>query len=57
MEEFRKHGGYVNVPVQECWDETGKEPIAVRWIDIKLTKEMRVVLSTDLVSSTRDQNG
>ena len=31
---FRKMGVYVKVPIQECWDRTGKNPIATRWIDI-----------------------
>ena len=34
MAEFRKHGVYVKVPVKMCWEETGKEPIGVRWVDI-----------------------
>ena len=34
MAEFRKHGVYVKVPLRKCWDETGKEPIGVRWVDI-----------------------
>ena len=34
MEEFRKHGVYVKVPIQQCWDRTGKNPIGVRWVDI-----------------------
>ncbi len=34
MHEFHKHGVYTKVDVQECWDETGKGPIGVRWIDV-----------------------
>jgi hypothetical protein len=34
MEEFRKHKVYKKVPIKQCWDETGKGPIGVRWIDI-----------------------
>ena len=30
MDEVHKHKIYVKVPVQQCWDETGKEPIGVR---------------------------
>ena len=26
---------YVKVPVQECWDKTGKAPIGVRWVDVR----------------------
>ena len=34
MAEFRKHGVYMKVPLQRCWEETGKDPIGVRWVDI-----------------------
>ena len=34
MEEFRKHGVYVKVPIKECMERTGKKPIGVRWVDI-----------------------
>jgi hypothetical protein len=26
---------YVKVPVEECWDKTGKAPIGVRWVDVR----------------------
>jgi hypothetical protein len=29
-----KHGVYVKVPLEECWKETGREPIGARWVDI-----------------------
>ena len=28
------HKVYEKVPIQQCWDETGKNPITVRWLDI-----------------------
>ena len=34
MQEFRKHRVYDKVDIQECWDNTGKEPIGTRWVDI-----------------------
>ena len=34
MVEFAKHGVYHKVPIQECWDKTGKAPLGIRWIDI-----------------------
>ena len=34
IREFRKHGVYRKVPIQECYDRTGKTPIEGRWIDI-----------------------
>ena len=32
--EFRKHQVYTKVPIKECWDQAGKQPIGTRWIDI-----------------------
>ena len=26
-------GVYKVVPIQKCWDETGKAPIGIRWVD------------------------
>ena len=34
MGEVRKHRVYIKVPIQECYDKTGKSPIKTRWIDI-----------------------
>ena len=34
MEEFSNHGVYEKVPLQECYDNTGKAPIGIRWVDI-----------------------
>ena len=34
MNEFRIHGVYIKVPLQECWDATGQGPIGTKWIDI-----------------------
>ena len=34
IEYFRQMGVYEKVDVDECWRETGKAPIAVRWVDI-----------------------
>ena len=31
---FKSMGVYEKVSVNECWGETGKAPIAVRWVDI-----------------------
>ena len=33
MTEFDKHAVYTKVPIQECWDNTGKAPIGVKWVD------------------------
>ena len=34
METFKKFGVYTKRPLKECWDETGKGPIKVKWVDI-----------------------
>ena len=34
LEEFSNHGVYEKVPLQECYDNTGKSPIGIRWVDI-----------------------
>ena len=34
IQEVHKHGVYRKVPIKECWDTLGKEPIKVRWLDI-----------------------
>ena len=34
MIEVRKHKLYTKVPIKECWDKTGKDPIGVRWVDV-----------------------
>ena len=35
MAEVHKHGVYVKVPVDECYEKTGKAPIRARWVDVK----------------------
>ena len=30
---------YEKVPIEECWYQTGKAPIAVRWVDINTGDE------------------
>ena len=34
LEEFAKHTVYHKVPIQECYERTGKEPIGTKWVDI-----------------------
>ena len=33
METFKKHGVYEKVPIEECWKETGKAHVRVKWVD------------------------
>ena len=32
MAEYNKHQVYTKVPIQECWDVTGRKPIGIRWV-------------------------
>ncbi len=34
MEEVRKHTVYHKVPLEKCWEATGKRPMKVRWVDL-----------------------
>ena len=65
MQEFRKHEVYVKVPIQQCWDRTGKNPIGVRWVDINkgddknpryrsrlVAKEFKVGVADELFAAT-----
>ena len=33
METYKKHEVYEKVPIEECWRETGRAPIGVKWVD------------------------
>ena len=32
--EIRKHNLYSKVPLEKCWENTGKRPLGVRWVDV-----------------------
>ena len=34
MDEVYKHDLYTKVPIDECFQNTGKKPIGVRWVDV-----------------------
>ena len=34
IDEFRQHGVRVQVPIQECMQETGRMPIGCRCVDV-----------------------
>ncbi len=46
METFKKHGLYEKVPIEECWKETGKAPVGVKWVDTNKTRATRRSRST-----------
>ncbi len=33
MEMLERHGVCQKGPIEECWDETGKGPAGVKWVD------------------------
>ena len=62
---FQGHGVYRKVPVSKCWEASGKDPIAVRWVDINkgdtvhpdfrsrlVAKEFRTDVRPDLYAAT-----
>ena len=65
MREFKKHGVYTKVPIEECMRETGNKPIGHRWVDIDkgdrnnpnyrsrlVAKEINVCRRDDLFAAT-----
>ena len=32
VKQFYPHGVYEKVPIEECWNATGKKPIQVKWV-------------------------
>ena len=34
IEKFRQHNVYLKVPIEECYQVTGKGPLGLKWIDI-----------------------
>ena len=34
MREVNKHNVYIKVPIEECWANTGRDPIGTRWVDV-----------------------
>ena len=34
IKQLYSHEVYEKVPIQECWDSTGRAPVKVKWIDI-----------------------
>ena len=49
-EGIAKHGVYKKVPISRAWDETGKAPIAVRWVDINKGDDVNANYRSRLVA-------
>ena len=39
LRQVRMHKVYTKVPIQQCWDEAGKNPSTVRWLDVNKGNE------------------
>ena len=50
MRQIAEHGVYRKVPMEECWSETGKAPIKVRWLDINKGDEVNAEYRSRLVA-------
>ena len=50
MFEVKKHKVYEKVPLTMCYEETGKNPIGVRWVDINKGDEVHVEYRSRLVA-------
>ena len=55
MKEFAKHGVYKKVPIKECYDKAGKEPIGTRWVDINKGDEAAPEYRSRLVAQELNQ--
>jgi hypothetical protein len=50
MKEFTKHGVYMKVPLEECYEVTGKDPIGTKWIDTNKGDESNPEIRSRLVA-------
>ena len=52
---MKKRGIWHEVPIQECWNETGKAPVSVRWVDVNKGGLQEMIVRSRLVA--RDFKG
>ena len=57
MEEVRKHDLYTKVPINECWDETGCEPIGTKWAGVNKVDENKPEFRCRFVAQEINWNG
>ena len=50
MEEVRKHSVYKKVPISQCLQETGQEPIGTRWVDVNKGDDLNIDYRSRLVA-------
>ena len=49
IKQLYKHKVYKKVPISQCWAETGKAPIKVKWIDINKGDDANPVYRSRMV--------
>ena len=65
IKQFHSHEVYEKVPIEECWNSTGKAPVKVKWVDINkgdnvnheyrsrlVAKELKLDKRLDLFAAT-----
>ena len=55
MKEFAKHQVYEKVPIKECHDKTGQNPIGTRWVDINKGDDKHPEYRSRLVAQELNQ--
>ena len=50
INQIHEHKVYTKVPIEQCWTETGKGPIRVRWLDINKGDEVNREYRSRLVA-------
>ena len=50
IKQVHTHGVYEKVPIEECWNQTGKAPIKTKWVDINKGDELNEELRSRLVA-------
>ena len=50
IQQIRTHNVYVKVPISECYQNTGKYPIKVKWVDINKGDEINKEYRSRLVA-------
>ena len=65
LETFKQFGVYMKVPIQDCYDMTGRAPLGIKWVDVNkgddeyeeyrsrlVAKEIKLDKRTDLFAAT-----
>ena len=47
---IRQYHVYKKVPIEHCWNDTGKQPIGTRWVDVNKGDELNPNYRSRLVA-------